>query len=96
MYCTEVVGFFNSNRLWKSKVKTLCDMYVNSPLEKLNIHMCKYVLGVGKKTSNIAVHGELCRYPLYIDTVLAIIKYWLHINKDIETNTLVIKRCIAR
>ena len=52
-------------------------MYVNSPLEKNNFHMCKYVLGVGKKTSYIATYGELGRYPLYIHvgTVLAIIKY---------------------
>ena len=89
MYGTEVVGFFNSNKLCKSKEKTLHDMYVSSPLEKLNIHMCKYVLGVGKRTSNIATYGELGRYPLYIDTVLAIIKYWLHINKDAESDKLI-------
>ena len=71
MYGAEVVGTFNSNRLCRSKEKTLKDMYVNSPLEKLNVHMCKYVLGVGKKTTNIAVYGELGRYPLYTDT------YWL-------------------
>ena len=64
-------------------------MYVSSHLEKLNIHMCKYVLRVGKRTSNIATYGELGRYPLYIDTVLAIIKYWLHINKDAETDKLI-------
>ena len=89
MYGTEVVGFFNSNKLCKSKEKTLHDMYVSSPLEKLNIHMCKYVLGVGKRTSNIATYGELGRYPLYIDTVLAIIKYWLHINEDAESDKLI-------
>ena len=31
--------------------------------------MCKYVLGVGKKTSNIATYGVRGRYPLYIETV---------------------------
>ena len=89
MYGTEVVRFFNSNKLCKSKEKTLHDMFVSSPLEKLNIHMCKYVLGVGKRTSNIATYGELGRYPLYIDKVLAIIKYWLHINKDAESDKLI-------
>ena len=58
-------------------------MYVSSPLEKLNIHICKYVLGVGKKTSNIATYGEL------VYTVMAIIKYWLHIYKYAETDKLV-------
>ena len=90
MYGAEVVGTFNSNRLCRSKEKTLKDMYVNSPLEKLNVHMCKYmyVLGVGKKTTNIAVYGELGRYPLYIDTVLAIVKYWLRLSKESETDQL--------
>ena len=64
MYGAEDVGTFNSNRLCKSKEKTLKDMYVNSPLEKLSVHMCKYVLEVGKKTTNIAVYGELGGYPL--------------------------------
>ena len=40
-------------------------------------------------TSNIATYGELGRYSLYIDTVLTIIKCWLRISKDSETDTLV-------
>ena len=62
MYGTEVFGVFDRNRLCKSKEKTLLDMYVNSPLDKLNIHMSKYVLGVGKNTSNIALYGDLGPY----------------------------------
>ena len=64
-------------------------LYVSSPLEKMNIHMCKYVLRVGKKTYNIATYGELGPYPLYINTVLAIIRYWLQINKNAETGKLI-------
>ena len=64
-------------------------MYVNSPLEKLNIPVCKYVLGIGLKTTTIATCNVPGLYPLCIDTVLAIIKYWLHISKDDETDTLV-------
>ena len=51
--------------------------------------MCKYVLRVCKKTSNIATYGDLGRYPLCINTVLAINKYWLHNSKDSETDYLV-------
>ena len=50
--------------------------------------MCKYALGVGKKTSNIVVYGELGRYPLYIDTVVAIVNYWLRLSKESETDIL--------
>ena len=87
-YGAEVVGIFNCNRLCKSKEKTLRDMYIKSPIEKLNIHMCKYILGVGKKISNIATYGELDRYPLYIDTVLAMVKSCLRLSKDSVTDTL--------
>ena len=88
MYGSEVVGMFNSYRLCKLQEKALRDMYVNSPLEKFNIHMCKYVRGIGKKTSNIATYGELGRCPLYFDTVLVIVKLWLRISKDPESETL--------
>ena len=50
--------------------------------------MCKYILGVGKKTSNIATYGQLGRYPLYIDSVLANVKYWLRLSKVSVMDTL--------
>lgn len=88
MYGAEVTGMFNCNRLYKSNNKTIRDMYANSCIEKLNIHMCKYILGVGKRSSNIATYGELGRYPLYIDMVIALIRYWLRLNKESVTDNL--------
>jgi hypothetical protein len=35
--------------------------------EKLNNGLCKYMLGVHKKSSNLAVKGELGRFPLLIN-----------------------------
>ena len=49
-------------------------------IEKLNIKFCKFILGVNKKASNLAVRGELGRYPLYIDTIITMLKYWLHLH----------------
>jgi hypothetical protein len=48
-------------------------LYSWNPLEKLNISMGKYVLGVNKRTTNLAIYGELGRYPLYIDTIISTI-----------------------
>ena len=42
MYGAEVIGMFSSSKLIKSKEKSVSDMYVKSPLEKLNINMRKY------------------------------------------------------
>jgi hypothetical protein len=39
--------------------------------------MGKYGLGVNKRTTNLASYGELGRYPLYIDTIISMIKYWV-------------------
>ena len=30
--------------------------------------------------SNLAVSGELGRYPLFIDVVLSMVKYWVWLN----------------
>ena len=35
----------------------------------------KYILGVHKRTTNLAVYGDLGRTPLLIDTVCTVIKY---------------------
>jgi hypothetical protein len=60
----------------------ISNLYSRNPLDKLNISMGKYVLGVNKRTTNLAIYGELGRYPLYIDTIIFIIKYWVRLCKN--------------
>ena len=50
--------------------------------KKIHSRFCKFILGVGKYTSNIASKAELGRYPLMIFALLQSIKYWLHLNKN--------------
>ena len=50
--------------------------------EKIHSRFCKFILGVGKYTSNIASKAELGRYPLIIFALLQSVKYWLHLNKN--------------
>jgi hypothetical protein len=47
--------------------------------EKLNIKLCKYILGVGKYTTNAAVKGELGRFPLMINMLSQTFNYWTRI-----------------
>jgi hypothetical protein len=56
-------------------------------IEKLNLNLCKSILGVGSKASNLTVVGELGRYPLYIDIVISMIKYWIRLHED-KTNCI--------
>ena len=44
--------------------------------EKLHMKFLKFSLGVNKKSTNVAVMGELGRYPLYINILLTVAKYY--------------------
>ena len=49
------------------------------PANKVMIDFCKFILGLGKKSSNSAVLAELGIYPLDIEIKVRIIKYWLRV-----------------
>ena len=71
LYSSEVWGMLNmTSKLKKSKNDLIYDLYNDDKIEKLNLNLCKSILGVGSKASNLAVVGELGRYPLYIDIVI--------------------------
>lgn len=88
LYSSEVWGMFNmTSKLKKSKNDLIYDLYNDHKIEKLNLNLCKSILGVGSKASNLAVVGELGRYPLYIDIVISMIKYWIRLHED-KTNCI--------
>jgi hypothetical protein len=43
--------------------------------------ICKYALEVNRRSTNLAVIGELGRYPLYLKVLLNMIKYWARLTK---------------
>ena len=51
-----------------------------SPLEKLNRTLCKYLLGVKKRVSNVASKIEMGRFPLHTDAIRNCIKNWQRIQ----------------
>ena len=54
------------------------------PVEKINLSFCKWLLGVNKNAANMAVLGELGRYPIFIDIVIKTLNYlWnLHVHRN--------------
>jgi hypothetical protein len=48
-------------------------------VEKIQIYACKKILNVGQQTPNKMVSGDLGRFPLYIQTAVRCIKYWLRV-----------------
>ena len=77
MYGSEIWGPLLCRGLNSSNFMHLCD---SSELEKINIKLCKYVLGVSKKSTNAAVKGELGRYPLMLKALSQSVNYWMRIG----------------
>ena len=50
-----------------------------SPVESVDMFFNKCTLGVSKRSCNLAVRGELGRFPITIDIILSSLKYFSHI-----------------
>jgi len=57
-------------------------------IERIHMKFCKRILGVKSSTCNMAIYGELGRYPLYINRYTQIIKFWC---KIIYSDNIIIK-----
>jgi hypothetical protein len=62
-------------------------------VEKAHFKLCKYSIKVGKKATNIAVMGELGRYPLFLEVLINMIKYCVHLSK-INTSSTLLSECL--
>ena len=58
-----------------------------NPIEKLNIKLCKHLLGVKRSVSNNACRCELGRLQLYITGFKSTVKNWIRILKN-DSNSL--------
>lgn len=77
LYGSEIWGAFDANKFKSDKhLHNLCK---DLRQELVHIKFCKYSLGVGKKATNIAVLGELGRYPLYLEVLFNLLKYYKYI-----------------
>ena len=60
----------------KRKGLPFYEIFKDWEFEKLNMKFCKYILGVSKMCTNIAVLSELGRYPLYINVLTHLFLFW--------------------
>ena len=49
--------------------------------ESPHLFACKRLLSLGDKSPNHMVYSETGRYPLYIDSKIASLRYWLKLAK---------------
>jgi hypothetical protein len=71
VYCRQ------SSKFWK--VVWLSHMWKHFVPNRIQVIYSKYVLGVHKSATNIAILGELGLYPLSLNALKSSVRYWLHI-----------------
>ena len=52
----------------------------------MHIGFCKRLLGVHSKTTNVAVMGEVGRYPMLLNIICHIVRFWHHVKKNDHKN----------
>ena len=85
LYGCQIWGSFLFKSEMFSGIET--DIFDKLSFETVHLKVLKILLGVHKNTTNIAVRGELGRYPLFIDVCKHMVKYWLKLTESTE-NTL--------
>lgn len=88
LYCSEIWGCYISKSADSDFLFNYSRMSCVMPCDKLHMHICKYILGVGKKSSNFATFSELGRTPFALDCFNSVFKYW---NRLDTTNNNLLK-----
>ena len=87
LYGSEIWG--NLHRKISKDDKQIFKLFDELPVEKIHIRYCKYTLGVHSKAVNAAVQGGLGRYPIYIDLILGMYKFLIHIRDNEPDNEII-------
>lgn len=85
LYGSEIWGCFIGNKLKKDDYCLTSKLLNKLKQEHVHLKFCKYLLGVGKRSTSSAVMGELGRYPLYTNIFTYMFKYFqrLYSSDDI-------------
>ena len=77
IYGSEIWGMFSVDSSSCRKTSDYCleKIFSNGHTEQSHMKFLKYILGVNRKTANIAVMSELGRYPIYFSVILAMLKF---------------------
>ena len=83
LYCSEV---WSLPQLIKGRdITNFESNYDTFVPNRIQIKYSKYVLGVHKSATNIAILGELGLYPLSLNALKSSVGYWLHMG-DFKKN----------
>jgi hypothetical protein len=81
LYGSDMWGMFNPFTMKCKKENPFLDnIYSGSLCEKIHLKFCKLILGVHKRTTNIAELSELGRFPLYFNIINGMLLYWYRLE----------------
>ena len=72
----------NSKSLDRNSDNLFEGLFGSQSIENINLFLCRYILKVNKKTCKLPLYGELGRYPLYIDIIMSILKFWIRLHNN--------------
>ena len=77
LYGSEIWGIFktNSKACKNDESFKFSNIYKNSMVDKSQISFLKYILGVNRFSSNLAVLSETGRLPIYFSVIMSVVKY---------------------
>jgi hypothetical protein len=93
LYGSEMWGSFPAQKLLTQGDNYFSKVCRDLIAEKSHFKLCKYSIKVGGKAANSAVMGELGRYPLFLEVLLNMIKYWVYLSK-INTSSTLLSECL--
>ena len=80
LYGSEIWCYFTPQKLTTKPDQYFFNLCKTISIEKVHIKFCKYALGLRQNTANLAVLGELGRYPLTLVILYNMIKYWIRLT----------------
>ena len=83
LYGCEITNTFNITNSIKNNIHKVFDKTNKWEQERLHLQFCRLILGVGPKTTNMAIYGELGRYPIFIK---AMKQTWKFYNRCTQSN----------
>ena len=91
-YGSELWSAFDGNKNIFQNTDGIAKFLDSLDIEKVHIKFCKFLLGVNKRAVNLAVKGEVGRFPIGISCMLQAFKYWYHIQ---PSNNLLLQEALA-
>ena len=64
-------------------------LYLDAPIEKLQLQCLHNILGLPNKCTRIAILGEMGQYPVLLQCFLQMVKNWHRLETSAEENMLV-------